>query len=327
MLEEITKKIKKKKKRSFRHYFRKYKLYFIFFFIGLFLFIFFIIFRPVLFKSWLNYPLDLKAEIAFDYYKTSFKDKCLGTCLKEREMLAKIISLAWQKRTDYWQEKIFSHLINSQNIDEQKALVNLSLEVYQKNDIPISLKNIVFSHNFSYEIRHHIIKAYDKYFLSDNDLYLSLISEALDSHIELKQRQSALLATKVWQNKDNYQLSLNILASQESIALKESALDLINSWSIREIILNEEDILLITQLANDESLLTELRVRLVWLLSEYSFLYSNLVIESLEEIYNNKNLDKISRGFSAKALNHLGVKNLEIPEISQSEWDAYYQVY
>lgn len=327
MLEEITKKIKTRKKKSLTYFLRKYKLYFIFFLITLSLFLLFLVFRPVLFKSWLDYPLELKAEIAFKYYQTSFDDKCFGICLEEREKMGKIIILAWQKDPNYWEEKIFSYLINSKNTDEKKALVNLSLRVYQNKNIPLTLKKIAYSHNFSYQIRHHIIKAYNQYFITDNDLYLNLISEVLDSDLNIKQRQSALLATRVWRSENNYQFSLYILASQEGKALKESALDLINSWSGREMQIKEDDILLIRQLASDENFFNELRVRLVWLLSEYYYLYADLVIESLEMIYNNENLDNISRGFSAKALNQLKAKNLKIPKISQSEWDAYYQTY
>ncbi len=327
MLERIVQRLTAKKKKSFKDYFKQYKLPLFLFLLSLFLFLIFLAFRPVLFKTWLNYPLELKAEIAFDYYIESFNESCLGTCLEERQILGKIIVLAWHENTKYWEEKIFSYLLISNNLEEKKALVSLSLNIYSRDDIPLILKNIVYSESFSFEIRHYIILAYNPSFITDKDLYLYLIAKALNNDLLIKERQSALLATRGWKSEGNFQIFLQILASQEENVLKESVIDLINSWSIRDISLKEEDVLFISQLASDESFSSNLRPKLIWLLSEYYYLFPDIITNALENIYNNNSLDNISRGFSAKALNYLNAEDLEIPEISQNEWDIYYHTY
>ncbi len=91
MLEKISQKLKNKKKKTLKDYFKKYKLYIYIFLASLLVFLIFILFKPIMFKSWLEYPLDLRAEIAFEYFKESFNEDCLGVCLEERQGLGKII--------------------------------------------------------------------------------------------------------------------------------------------------------------------------------------------------------------------------------------------
>lgn len=324
MLEKINQKLKNKKRKSFKYIFKKYRLYFIASFIVFFIFIIYLLFKPVLFKSWLNYPLDLRAEIAFEYFKESFNDDCFSTCLLEREKMAHIIIKAWQENEDIWQKKIFQYLFESNNTQEKRALINMSLYIYNNNEVPLFLENIIYDKRISYQTRHHIIRAYESSFYDNNELYLHLISQALNQEIEMAKRQSALLSTRAWNNKENIDLSFIILKSHEDYEIKKTAIDLINSWSTSDIKISQDELLLISDLISNEDYYDDLRVELIWLLSEYYSLYPEIVSDSLRLVYNNENLDNISRGFSAQALNFLNADNLKIPDISQEEWNTYY---
>ncbi len=325
MLEKIYSKFKKKK--NYQDYIRKYKIYIYLFIASLVIICIFSLLKPVLFKSWLKYPLQLRAEIAFDYFVESFNEECFGVCLKERQNLGMIIIKAWQEDISYWQEKIFKYFNTIDNYQLKKSIVSLSLAVYESNNIPNELRSIVYDNNYSYQIRHYIISAYNLSFIDDNNLYLDLISKVFDTSLTTDKRQSALLATRGFVNNNNLQIPFHILTSNEGRDLKKTALELINSWSKSELILSKEDISLINQLINDNSLSSDLEVKLIWLLSEYYYIYPDLINDYLQIIYNNESLKNISRGFSAKALNYINGDNLEIPDISQDEWERYYITY
>lgn len=320
----MLEKLQRKKKKNFFYYFKKYRLYLLIFSILSFFLVVFLLLRPVIFKSWLDYPLELKAEIAYDYYLESFNQPCFSACLNERLKLSKIVVKAWENDKNYWDKKITDSIKLSNNLEKKKALVDLSLNIYSQNYILADLRNIISDINYSYQIRHYIVKNYHLSFQSDNDLYLNLLAQVIDTSLSLEKRRSALLAVYPWPSRDSLNFCLHILDSHKEEKLKKTALELINSWNKEAVTFKEEDIEFLSNLVLSVNLSKSLSVEIVWLISEYYYQFPSLVESSLLSIYQKKDLDNISQAFSAKALNQLTSSNLEIPEISQKEWDNYY---
>ncbi len=327
MLKSLREKLNKRNKKSFKVYFKKYRLYFVISMVIIFLSSLFLLLKPIMVSSWLKYPLELKAEIAFDYFTNSFKAPCRSSCLTQRQEMRSILEKAWRNDKNYWDDKVISYLKASNNLNEKKALIDLSLNVYDTSNIPLALKAIISSENYSYEISNYIIRSYDQSFVSDNDLYFNLISQVISEDLSLKQRQSALLATYPFSRRENLLFCLSILNSSESLTLKETALELINSWSRDKVLMKEVDIEILASIALEKKLSSKLRSKIIWLISDYYNLYRERVIFSLTEIYEHENLDNISRAFAGKAINKLNASNLEIPFVSSKDWDEYYNNY
>ncbi len=326
MLEKIKQKLEKKRKKDFKFYFKKYRFYLLGFLVFTCLFSIFLLLKPIMVSSWMEYPLDLRGKIAFNYYIDSYSSPCRSNCLTDRKQMSEIIVKAWLENKSYWDGYIFGYLKNIDDIEIKKALVDLSRQVYV-NEIPVNLEQIVYSQNYSYDLRHYIIKKYSHQFSSDNDLNLKLVNQVISNDLSSEQRLSAMQALYAWPSRDNFLFSLSILDSQESLVLKETALDLINAWPKNNINLKESDLEFLSELSLREDLDKNLRVKIVWLITDYYNLYAKKVLESLNSIYEKESIDNISRGFSAEAINYLSDKNLELPSISEKEWQNYYQTY
>ncbi len=306
---------------------RKYRYYFIGAGFFLFFCFLFLLFKPIIGKTWLEYPLSLRAEIAWSKWQISWQDDCYGQCLIERAALSQIVLKAWDDNQVYWDRQVFKYFKNSDCLDGQTALIDMSLSVYSPSQVPIIWQSVVYGENFSNQLRYFIISRFAPSFSDDQLLFIRLASIVADQSLNIDDRRQALRPIFAWLNPTSLDFCLNILSSDEGPVLKTEALKILSAWPVRQTPLLEMDLDRLANLALDENLGLELRPRLVWLLADYYQLYPDAVIAYLELIYNNQALDVFSRGFAADSLNQLADFNLTLPSTSQADWEVYYSFY
>jgi hypothetical protein len=315
-------------KKRFKNFnFKKHRKYLIATSIVVFLLFIFFLFKPVIGRSWLEYPLPLRGEIAWSYWQESFASECYGACLQERAMMEEIIIRAWVNDLNYWNKIIYQYFQNNNNNESKKSLVDLSLQVFKDNKVPDIWINLVYNNQIDDDLKHYIIARFPLYFSADKDLFIVLAKKVINQSLTIEERVSSLKALSSWFNRETLDFCLNVIFLAKENILKIEAIQIINTWPIENIPITENDLDNLANLALKTDLGLELRPRLVWLLTDYYSFFPEKISFYLEEIYLNEELDVFSRGFSADSLNRLAGFNLDLPETSQADWDLYYSIY
>lgn len=120
---------------------------------------------------------------------------------------------------------------------------------------------------------------------------------------------------------DNY---FSVLTSGESEDFKREAVKNISNTKDKAGYFKVEQLEIIKDLVLSENTPNSLRRDLTLLISDYYLIFPNESAAIWQKIYNQEDLDSITRLFSADNLNHLGNKELILPEISPEEWAEYY---
>ncbi len=234
-----------------------------------------------------------------------------------------IVSNLINKRSDTEKELYKYWISENTDLDFKKEVVRLNFLAYGKGGVPEYLKRYINDENYESSLATLIISLFDLD-LSD----LTSLDFALNNKFSLATSSAEKIETlKVKASLgndleiDTYFSLLNtsgendvkreLIKNISSIREKNNFYTLSQLEIIKSIILNPE---------------TDIRVRqdLVLLIGDYYLIYPEESATLWFEIYNNEALDNISRLFSADSLNHLKKLNLSLPEVSEIDWEAYY---
>ena len=118
---------------------------------------------------------------------------------------------------------------------------------------------------------------------------------------------------------------LKIIAGNEEMIVRLAAVRALSSLDDKSGLLNEGQMELIKKLIFDSGTDKRLRRPLILLLGDYYPLFPDETGAVLSTFYKTESSgDAISRAFTADILNRLNDAGLTVPEISQEEWDEYY---
>lgn len=256
-----------------------------------FLLIFLILSCLLFFYYSLSFLLVSRDDLCLERLRLSFlenpacRENCAAARIEDRKCLAEAL-----KNKSKIEKKMETYIYNEEmQVDFRIFLIGIFRNVYGSDNPPSSLLN-----------------------------YLSLKSGD-------KSLQAAILRffdfSRLGGNKDNpLDYYFNILKDENSSELRLEAAVKIASYKGGEEFFSLQQLALIDSIIMDKNTDKYLRQSLVLLLSDYLAILPEETNSLLQKIYNSNFYgDNISRVFAADIL------GLPLPEISQAEWDAYYQ--
>jgi hypothetical protein len=284
----------------------------------IFLITIYLLLSPILFKNWLNYPSELRANIAFVKWQESFKADCYGACLVDRQVLKEIILSHYLKSdSDILVEELRKEFLNTLNDQYSLAIVQVIKEIGAT--LPDNWQNII-EKNISKQAKAYLITYFPDDFVDDNRLKEDLKENIKSDLVKIDDKLISISSLAIYQSREIKDFLIDIVISDYPLLLKKEALKNLAS-------LNKEQLMLLGDNLVNNAFHLALNSQIVWLISEHYQLHPELSAKYLSLVYQKKDLDDFSRGFSALALNELLQANLKLPELSQAQWEKYYQYY
>lgn len=265
------------------------------------------------------------SEIALAQLKNSYeKEKiCHEECnLWRQSKEALIVSDLKNKKLKIENKIIYYFQTDELDLDFKKELVRINYLAYGKNSAPQYLKDYVNKENFNSELAILIISTFDLDFTDLNNLNFTLsnkysLATSSPEKIEILKMMAEIT------NDLEINTYFSLINSNEEIEIKRELVK--NISAIRDknsyFTLNQLEIIKNIIISTND---LALRHDLILLIGDYYLVYPEESALAWFEIYNNKNLDSISRLFSADNLNHLKKLNLSLPEVSDLDWGNYY---
>ena len=308
---------KRKRKFSWKVFLLRRYPYLIGGFIVLILFIFL---SPYIFHSWLNYPEELKAEMAWRKFANTFNDYCRESCLVSRQSYASIWRPLYKKHPD-WQKEKLQLVFNGNNSELQVAMIKIMAADYGENNLPPYFAELLMSAQVSEENKRLMVVFFPSAF--HNEVWLEMVrARASAQNLSDADRAYVLSLLAPYPDANNINLIKNIILDSNNEIILDAAFKVLFSWSSESVDWQEVELdrlKEIIMLANKR----QLRWRRIWLLSEVN--NNDLKRkERLEAIANCGSLDNISRGLAAESLRLDFLLNINTPEPSSSEWQELY---
>lgn len=133
---------------------------------------------------------------------------------------------------------------------------------------------------------------------------------------------SLFFSTAVGSPLDYY---FTLLAGPEAIELKLAAASAISNFPDKDAAFTKSQIEAVKKIILDPAADRRLRQSLVLLLGDYYPLFPGEVVPVLQAVYQDETSgDDISRAFAGDILNRRGGTELALPQISDAQWDEYY---
>ncbi len=227
---------------------------------------------------------------------------------KKKKLAERILS--------YWQSE-------AGDLEFKKELVRIVFLAYGKENPPEYLSDYLVDSRAEQSLVREIISRFNIKKTNQLNLKSALLNKIKNaaSSQEKTEALKTLGELKDDQEIDNY---FFVLISGGSLELRREAIK--NIGAVRD----KKSFFTIPQLAAISDLILEpetelaLRQELVFLLGDYYLVFPIETEKVWRSVYEKKELDDISRAFSADSLNHLAGANLALPEISPDEWENYY---
>lgn len=252
----------------------------------------FLLFLLYIFCSW-YFSRD---QIALLKLRQSFAEEkiCREACREFRSRQEEIISRRLAARPERLGALLRAYLLRADEDREfKKELLRLWRNSLSEGELPDFLEKYLEDERGDPELRALIIKLFleDQSVTPPLDYYFSLISR------------------------------------EEPRPLQEAAIQALSNLSDKERHFTAAQIEFLEEIILKPLIPAARRTALVQLLSEYYPFFPEATRAALIRVYEANNLgDNISRAFSGDILNRLATSTLlELPEISASEWQAYYQ--
>jgi len=221
-----------------------------------------------------------------------FELSCHENCRLNREKeINKLIDLLKQENKKA-EEKIKNIILNKEEeIEFKRELIKILGKVYGRENIP----------------------EYLKLYLEDTTAETTLQATIINSFTIEKNEE---LSTKYYFNLIDREVDLNL--KLESINALSNIQNKKNSFS-------KAQIELIGKIILNQKTNNKLRASLIFLLNDFYPLFPIEAQKILKQIYNDKDIDKISKIFATDILNrYLKNNKLTAPEASHEEWSNYY---
>ncbi len=272
----------------------------------------FILFQPILFKSWLAYPSELRAKIAFLKWQASFQGDCYGQCLRDRQVLKEIFLRDYQANYASTLKILKDEYLYTDNDNYSLAIVKVLSEL--SNFLPSDWLFLVET-DISLNSKKYLMHYFPEAFQDNENLKELLKANLSNSLVSLDDKQISLAMLSIYSDSNQY--FLDVILGDYSLILKKEALRNVSNLSQDQL----------SSLGN--SLLGQqfdvaLNSHLVWLISDYYYIYPELSAQYLSLVYQSQSLDVFSRGFAALALNEVLQADLRVPDLDSTKWQEYY---
>ncbi len=308
---------KKKKKFIWQDFFRKRYPYLIGIVVVSMLFI---LLSPYIFHAWVNYPEELRAEMAWRKFTNSFDGNCRESCLASRQSYASIWRPLYKKHPD-WQEEKLQLVFNGDNSELQSAMIKIMAADYGSNNLPPYFAELLMSPQVSEENKRLMVVFFPGAF--HNESWLKIVRMRVSAKdLSDADRAYALSLLAPYPDLDNINLIKNIILGSDNRIILDAAFKVSSTWS-KEVLAWQEAELDRLKESIMIAKTKELRWRRIWLLSEVN----NDALkrkERLEAIASFSALDNISRGLAAESLRLEFSLNINTPEPSSLEWQELY---
>ncbi len=307
-----------KKKSKYQIFWQTYRWWILVF---SFILLFFILLSPYIFRSWTKYPEELRAEISWHKFESTFTYNCRDECLSERQSYASIWRPIYTGRPELFSE-FFNEVFAGDNVELQTALIKIMSADKSDKNLPVVLGKVIASPEASLENKRLIVNFFPEYF-NDEVWLQQLRVQLLDESLSLDDRLYALGLLKVFPSQASALSLKKIILSNESEVLLKPACQQIDQWSSDLFLWSDVDIEKLTQLIL-ASKSGPMRWRRLWLLSDIKIDNSKLS-ELLQVLANNQNLDNISRGIAADVLSQNFFIDINTPDPAAAEWQLFYE--
>lgn len=310
---------KKRKKIRWKIFIYRYYPYLI----GLFFcLVIFSLLSPYIFRPWTSYPEELKAEIAWRKFRATFNNTCRESCLVARQSYASIWRPVYRQKPALG-ENNFASVFSQNNEELQAAVIKIMAADYGSLNLPPILAQVLMADDTSLENKRLIVTFFSESF-NNPDWWATLRAQVLDETLNLNDRLYALKLLAPFPDPENIILVKQLLLKPLNQDFLETTFHLVSAWPPGALSWSELEL---DQLAH---LIKQLepgpaRWRRLWLLAEEGIGDSLSRPERLKELANNQFLDNISRGLVAETLLNEFKIEINTPEPSASEWQAFYE--
>lgn len=249
---------------------------------------------------------------------------CHGKCdlwRREREQI--IVNDIKNKREDinkrieqYWS-------ILPDNSQFKIEIVQIIFLAYGENNPPVFIKDYVDNPKANLNLLREIIIRFNSLAVNNRRLINNLgqlIKSTSSSEIKIE----AVQTLKEINNDEEIENYFKILAADSDLDLKLEVIKNISNIRDKKEIYTLGNLEVIRSIILNPDSEKHLRQSLVQLLGDYYLIYPKESQELWQAVYENLELDNISRNFSGDYLNHLANMNLDLPSVSANDWEEYY---
>lgn len=202
-------------------------------------------------------------------------------------------------------------------------VVQIMFLAYGEDNPPVFIKNYVDSQTANLSLLREIIIRFNS--LAVNNRRLSsnltqLIKTSSSSEIKIE----AVKTLKEINNDGEIENFFQILATNSDLDLKLEVIKNISNIRDKTDVYTLEQLEIIRTIVINPDSEINFRQSLVQLIGDYYLIYPEESRDIWQDVYDNPALDNISRNFSGDYLNHLSNMNLDLPSVSENEWEDYY---
>ncbi len=281
-----------------------------------------ILFSPIIHLSWLAYPESLKIRIALNKLIDSYKlgNWCREDCGLKRLLYEDIITKALSHDAGAYQSLMDKQILNNNLTAEVRAEL-LKLYLINNSSASAQMKNFVVDSTNDFNARVQISKAWPE--IKSPSLFSEIIgryqaSSKLDEKLSLLNflsgQNDPLIISTLW----------SIVSGNDDEILKKQAFLLLANVNDQATVYSLADLDKIKKILEDNTYPPRLKDQAIFLLSDY---YKYFPVPSellLTSIINNDLYDLYQQTFAINILNNIKLGNLRLPELSQADWNIYY---
>lgn len=281
-----------------------------------------ILLLPILRSSWLFYPESLKIRISLKKFINSFEEYkyCREDCAAVRSFYADVIKKALMSNNISYAAVMQKEIFNS-NISTETRSELLKLYKTTASSAPQEIKNFYINSQNNFMTRAALAETWPE--LNNNSFISEIIgryknSASVKERLELldllNEKNGDLITSLLWE----------IILGSDGKDLKSKAFLLLANIDRKDLAYKIEDLDNIKLVLNDNSYESRLKDLAIWLLSDY-YQYFPIPSENiLLLVASGQQFDNYQKTFAINILNYQKSANLKLPELSQADWNSYY---
>ncbi|MEI6528980.1 MAG: hypothetical protein WCN88_01055 [Candidatus Falkowbacteria bacterium] len=202
-------------------------------------------------------------------------------------------------------------------------IAQIALLAYGENNPPVYLKEYLDNPSADLKLLREIIIRFNSLAVN-NRILINNLSKIAKNASSSEIKIAAIQTLKEINNDGEIGNYFKIINSNSELNVKLELVKNISNIRDKQNIFTKEQLEIIKNIIVKGDTENPLRQSLVQLLGDYYLIYPDESISIWQSVYKNEALDSISRSFSADYINHLTNTNLDIPTVSDNEWQDYY---
>lgn len=281
-----------------------------------------ILISPLFHSSWLNYPESLKARIALSKLLASFETGswCREDCALERSMYEKIITHSLSIKPDTLLPYLEKEILDSDLDEEVRAVL---LKMYLTTNVPISekLKNYYTNASNDFKIRAQLAATWPE--IGSKSMPAEIIGRYKNSR-KIAEKINLLKLLKGQSDPLSLSLLWEIILSNDEEDLKNIAFSLLSNIEDKKSAYNLNDLDKLKIVLQNVDYPPRLKDQAIYLLNNYYEYYPEQSELLLLDVVVNNSFDNYQKAFAINILNSKKMSDLKMPDLSQADWDSYY---